>query len=153
MSGNMQKKAKTLKTDEDSLPRAKKARPRKSSPVPKMAKDDPRYQTALKLFQRAKSTEKIADKLVEEGIVTERSDALLLAQRVIKENPQEQRTNAKILIGLSAIFASIGLIAIVPDMLEIGFTALQQPSAIAFLLAGWFGYKGVQTWRSTEAGI
>lgn len=148
MSGNMQKKAKTLKTNEDSLARAKKARPGKSSPVPKMATDDPRYQAALKLFQRAKSKEKIADKLIEDAIVPERSDALLLAQRVIKENPQEQRTNAKILLGLSAIFAIIGLIAIVPDMLEIGFIALQQPSAVAFLLAGWFGYKGIQTWKN-----
>lgn len=152
MSGNMQKKSKvaSLNSDDDSLQsekKTKKARPGKSSEVANLTEDDPRYQTALKFFQHGNSPAKIADKLVKDGAFKQREDALLLAQRVSKENPQEQRTNAKILFGISAIFATIGIIFFAPDILKNGVTEFLQPGAIVFLLAGWFAYKGIQTWQ------
>lgn len=153
MSGNMQKKSKvaSLNSDEElkTGESVKKARPGKSSEAANLTEDDPRYQTALKFFQHGNSPAKIADKLVKEGAFKQREDALLLAQRVSKENPQEQRTNAKILFGISAIFATIGLIFFAPDILKNGFPEFLQPGAIVFLLAGWFAYKGIQTWRSS----
>lgn len=153
MPSNMQKKAKVAALDDEAIEsraEEEKLRPGQSNEVSMVAEDDPRYQAALLLLQRGNPAEKIADKLMKEGAFASRPEALRLAKQVQKENPQEQRTNAKILFGAAIIFTLIGLIVIVPDVLKIGVSGLLQPQVVVFLVAGWFAYKGLQTWKSAS---
>ena len=114
-----------------------------------MPVDDPRYQAALKLLQHARSPKQIASQLIKDGLMDYRGDANMLALRVQKENPQEQRTNANILFGASGVFAVIALIFIIPNVLQAGLAGVLSPALFLVAVAGWFAYKGYETMQST----
>ncbi|MGB7339846.1 MAG: hypothetical protein WBC91_13205 [Phototrophicaceae bacterium] len=115
-----------------------------------LADTDPRYLATLELLKNGNTPKKIAEKLVKKGVFQSRGVAMKLALRVMKENPQEQRTNGYIQLGVAAFFAVIGLILIVPSIITTGAITLS-PSYLMFVISGWFVYKGYQTLTKLNA--
>lgn len=143
MPQNMQKKSKVasldVETDDDVI------EAELMGDVNTMSEDDIRYRVALKHLQHGKDVKGITSQLVKDGMT--RTQAVRLAQRVYDENPQEQRTNAKILFGGAAFFAALGVIFIGFQLYNTGGLSIFAPSYVFLLMAAWFAYKGYQEWR------
>lgn len=143
MPQNMQKKSKVanldFETDDDIVEEEL------VGDVATMSEDDVHYLAALRHLQHGKDVKGITSQLVKEGMT--RTQAVRLAQRVYEENPQEQRTNAKILLGGAVAFALLGVIFIVFQLINTGGLSIFAPSYAFLLLAAWFAYKGYQEWR------
>lgn len=150
MPQNMQKKAKVASLElEDSLEQEDASIQRMGiEEIAQIPEDDTRYRAALKLLQFGNPLPKIASKLVNEGIMENRIEAMRLVQRVAEEHPQEQRKNATILLSAAGIFTLIGLIFISAGYINSGSFPLLTPSYLFILIGAWFGYKGYQAWKS-----
>jgi hypothetical protein len=150
----MQKKAQVAKLDLDEALEVTASEEKyerlTADDIATLPQEDPRYQSALKLLQHGATPKKIAAKLVKEGVLEYRNEALQLALRVSKENPQEQITNAYILFAAAAIFTLAALLFIVPNVVAIGLEGILQPSLLLLIVAAWLGFKGYQTLQSTS---
>lgn len=148
MPQNMQKKPKVATLDLEEQLEANDTsntqNPDLKVDVLSLAEDDPRYLATLELLKNGNSPKKIAEKLVKKGVFQSRGVAMKLALRVMKENPQEQRTNGYIQVGVGGFFAVIALVLILPNLINTGNFVLS-PAYMLFIVSGWFFYKGYQT--------
>lgn len=118
--------------------------------IAEIATDDARYQGALTYLQHGQPIPKIASKLVDDGLMKSRIEGVRLAQRVMEENPQEQKTNATILLSTAGLFIFVGAILILMSYLNTGVFPTLSPSYILILIGGWFGYKGYEAWNTAK---
>jgi len=114
--------------------------------VATMSETDARYLEALKYYQHGNSQKKIATRLAKNGMT--RLQAARLAKRVMEENPQEEYTNAMILLGAGGFFAVVGVLLIIGRVLGTGTLPIFAPSYAFILIGAWFGYKGFQAFRN-----
>ena len=118
--------------------------------IAEIATDDARYQGALTYLQHGHPVPKIASKLVDDGLMKSRIEGVRLAQRVMEENPQEQKTNATILLSASGLFFFGGAFFVMMGYINTGTFPLLAPSYLLLLIGAWFGYKGYQAWNTAK---
>lgn len=148
MPENMQKKPKVASLDLDETLEEEAVYIQRMSveDIAQIPQDDPRYQATLKLLQYGNPLPKIATKLVNEGVMEHRIEAMRLAQRVAEEHPQEQRKNATILLSTAGILTVVGLIFIIAGYINTGVFPFMTPSYLLLVIGAWFAYKGYQAW-------
>ncbi|GAB5493279.1 MAG: hypothetical protein Phog2KO_34940 [Phototrophicaceae bacterium] len=153
MPENMQKKPKVASLDLDAELDYDDVQINQMSAedIAEIPEDDARYQTALKYLQHGRPVSRIASKLVEDELMESRIEGLRLAQRVLEENPQEQKTNATILLSTAGLFTLGGAILILAGYLYTGFfPPILSPSYLLILIGAWFGYKGYEAWNKAK---
>ena len=150
MPQNMQKKAKvaSLELDENLEEEAEYIQRMGVEEIAQIPEDDDRYQATLKLLKYGNSLPKIVSKLVKDGVMEHRIEAMRLAQRVAEENPQEQRKNATILLSAAGILTLAGLIFISIGYINTGVFPVLAPSYLLIIIGAWFAYKGYQAWNN-----
>ncbi len=150
MPQNMQKKAKvaSLELDENLEEEAVYIQRMGIEEIAQIPKDDERYQATLKLLQYGNPLPKIATKLLKDGVMEHRIEAMRLAQRVAEENPQEQHKNATILLSAAGILTVAGLFFIVAGYINTGVFPVLAPSYLLIIIGAWFAYKGYQAWNN-----
>ncbi len=150
MPQNMQKKAKvaSLELDENLEEEAVYIQRMGVEEIAQIPEDDDRYQATLKLLKYGNSLPKIVSKLVKDGVMEHRIEAMRLAQRVAEENPQEQRKNATILLSAAGILTLAGLIFISVGYINTGVFPVLAPSYLLIIIGAWFAYKGYQAWNN-----
>lgn len=150
MPQNMQKKAKvaSLELDENLEEEAVYIQRMGVEEIAQIPEDDDRYQATLKLLKYGNSLPKIVSKLIKEGVMEHRIEAMRLAQRVAEENPQEQRKNATILLSAAGILTLAGLIFISVGYINTGVFPVLAPSYLLIIIGAWFAYKGYQAWNN-----
>ena len=150
MPQNMQKKAKvaSLELDENLKEEAVYIQRMGVEEIAQIPEDDDRYQATLKLLKYGNSLPKIVSKLIKDGVMEHRIEAMRLAQRVAEENPQEQRKNATILLSAAGILTLAGLIFISVGYINTGVFPVLAPSYLLIIIGVWFAYKGYQAWNN-----
>ena len=150
MPQNMQKKAKvaSLELDENLEEEAVYIQRMGVEEIAQIPEDDERYQATLKLLKYGNSLPKIVSKLIKDGVMEHRIEAMRLAQRVAEENPQEQRKNATILLSAAGILTLAGLIFISAGYINTGVFPVLAPSYLLIIIGAWFAYKGYQAWNN-----
>ncbi|MEM9953043.1 MAG: hypothetical protein AAF846_15670 [Chloroflexota bacterium] len=116
--------------------------------VEALASDSPVYAAALDLLKHGHQPKKIAQKLLEKGVVKTRPEANRLALKVAKENPQEQRTNAYILFGVAGVITAVGAGFVGLRWLDGNFAL--SSIYVLFFIAAWFAYKGYDNLKTDD---
>lgn len=101
---------------------------------------DATYQMALHYLERGMNQKKIADQLVQQGI--SRPDAVALAQQVLRKNPATRNQNVTILVGVGVFFVVLGIVFLIPRILNNGGLPAFSPAYLMILFGIYLAYRG-----------